>query len=128
MAARGAWSDRDVEQLVGNLLRAGVVLASVVVLAGGLLYLVRHGTAPADYRVFRGEPADLKGVFGILRDATSLSGRGLIQLGLLLLLATPVARVALTVFAFARQRDRLYAGVALFVLSVLLYSLIAAGG
>ena len=125
--ARGAWSDRDVEQLVGNLLRAGVVLASVVVLAGGLLYLVRHGTAPADYRVFRGEPADLKGVFGILRDAASLSGRGLIQLGLLLLLATPVARVALTVFAFARQHDRLYAGVALFVLSVLLYSLIAAG-
>lgn len=124
MPAR-AWSDRKVEQLVGNLLRAGVVLASVVVLAGGLIELGRHGSAPLEFRVFRGEPADLRGVGGIMRDAASLEGRGLIQLGLLLLLATPVARVALLVFAFARERDRLYVAVTLAVLAVLLYSLLA---
>ncbi len=126
MAAR-AWSDRRVEQLVGNLLRAGVVLASAVVLAGGLIELARHGSTPPAYRVFHGEPADLRGVGGILRDASSLEGRGLIQLGLLLLVATPVARVALLALAFARQGDRLYVGVTLVVLAVLLYSLFAAG-
>jgi uncharacterized membrane protein len=125
MMGRG-WSDQDVETLVGNLLRAGVLIASAVVFAGGLLYLLRYGSALPDYRVFRGEPADLRGTAGIVRDARSFEGRGVIQLGLLLLLATPVARVALTVFGFARQRDWLYVAVTLFVLAVLLYSLAAA--
>jgi uncharacterized membrane protein len=47
----------------------------------------------------------------------------LIQLGLLLLIATPVARVAFSVAVFAMQRDRLYVVVALIVLAVLMYSL-----
>jgi uncharacterized membrane protein len=45
------------------------------------------------------------------------------QLGLLLLIATPVARVAFSVFAFALQRDRLYVVVTLAVLGVLAFSM-----
>jgi uncharacterized membrane protein len=70
-----------------------------------------------------GEPVDLRSVSGIVRDALALRERGLIQLGLLLLIATPVARVAFSVAAFAMQRDRLYVVVALIVLAVLMYSL-----
>jgi uncharacterized membrane protein len=99
------WTDQQVEQIVGTLLRAGVILAASVVLLGGVLYLARLGTSPPDYRVFRGEPADLRSIAGILRDARSVDGRGIIQLGLLLLIATPVARVAFSLVAFARQRD-----------------------
>jgi uncharacterized membrane protein len=76
-----------------------------------------------EFTVFVGEPADLRNVSGIVRDALALRGRGLIQLGLLLLIATPVARVAFSVVAFAMQRDRLYVVVALIVLAVLMYSL-----
>src|SRR5690242_17452867 len=118
--AGGGWSDERVEQFLGNLLRAGVVLAAVVVLAGGAVYLARHGGERADHKVFRGEPEDLRSPSGIVRDALSLSGRGIIQLGLLLLVATPVVRVALSAVAFARQRDRLYFLLTLFVLAVLL--------
>jgi uncharacterized membrane protein len=121
-----SWSDAQVEQIIGTLLRVGVVSAAVVVLAGGLLYLARHGAAHPDFSVFRGEPSDLRRISGIVADAVSLRGRGLIQLGLLLLVATPVARVAFAVVAFALQRDRTYVLVTLIVLSVLLYSL--AGG
>ncbi len=117
------WEDSRIETIVSDLLRAGVILASALVLAGGLLFLVRQGSASPDYRVFRGEPADLRGVAGVYEDARSLDPRGVIQLGLLILLATPVARVAFTVVAFALQRDRLYAAITLFVLAVLLYSL-----
>ncbi|MFZ3368535.1 MAG: DUF1634 domain-containing protein, partial [Candidatus Sulfotelmatobacter sp.] len=67
---------------------------------------------------------DLRSVGGILRDAVALRGRGIIQLGLLLLIATPVARVAFSIFGFAEERDRLYVIVASIVLLVLLYSLI----
>ena len=119
-------TDQQVDQSLGNLLRAGVVLAAVTVLGGGVLYLARHGTEPTDYRVFQGEPADLCSPIGIVADALALQGRGLIQLGLLLLIATPVARVAFSVFAFARQRDAIYVAATLTVLALLLYSLFSA--
>jgi uncharacterized membrane protein len=118
------WSDERLEAMIGNLLRAGLMLASVVVLAGAALYLARHGGAHPSYHIFRGEPAELRGLGGILAAAGSLHGRALIQLGLLLLLATPVARVAFSLVAFALQRDRLYVGVTATVLAVLLYSLV----
>jgi uncharacterized membrane protein len=70
-----------------------------------------------------GEPTDLRTLSGIVKDALAFRGRGLIQLGLLLLIATPLARVAFSVLAFAIQRDRLYVVVTLIVLAVLIYSL-----
>ena len=53
-------TDRQVEQSIGILLRAGVLLAAAVVLFGGVLYLVQHGHLRSDYHVFRGEPKDLE--------------------------------------------------------------------
>jgi uncharacterized membrane protein len=85
---------------------------------------VRHGRSRADYRVFRGEPSELRGVGGILRNAIALRSGGIIQLGLLLLIATPVAGVAFSIFGFAQERDRLYVVVAATVLLILAYSLI----
>jgi uncharacterized membrane protein len=117
------WTDRKVEDLVGNLLRAGVLLSALIVFIGGVVYLARHGRQPADYRVFHGEPADLRTIPGVLRETLAFQGRGIIQLGLLVLIATPVARVALAVVGFTAERDRMYVGFALIVLSILLYSL-----
>jgi len=116
-------TDAQVRGAVGSLLRGGVLLAASVVLAGGVLYLARHGAARADYSVFRGEPLDLRGLAGTLQDVVALRGRGIVQLGVLLLIATPVARVALTAVAFAFERDRTYVLVALLVLALLLKSL-----
>jgi uncharacterized membrane protein len=87
------------------------------------LYLTHHGSSSPNYRVFHAEPADLRSLSGIVTDALSLQSRGIMQLGLLLI-ATPVARVAFSVFAFAQQRDRTYVIVTLSVLAVLLYSLV----
>jgi uncharacterized membrane protein len=119
-------NDEKLEQILGNLLRAGVVVSGAEVLAGGVLYLLRHGSAVPHYRVFSGEPSDLRHVRGIVSDALALQGRGLIQFGLLLLVATPVARVLFSLVGFAIQRDRTYVAVTLIVLAVLIYGL--AGG
>ena len=124
MTGDRSWTDKRMEILIANLLRTGVVLSALIVLFGAVIYLVRHGQSPADYRVFRGEPSDLRGIGGILRDALALRGGGIIQLGLLLLIATPVARVAFSIFGFAQERDRLYVVVASIVLLILAYSLI----
>lgn len=115
--------DRDIERIVGHLLQLGVILSAVIALLGGILYLARYGAAPPSFRVFRGEPSDLRSVAGVWRDALSFRSRGWIQIGLLVLIATPVARVIFLLFAFARERDRLYTMVTLIVLGLLLYSL-----
>jgi len=125
--SRRPWSDEKVEEIVGNLLRSGVIASAIFVLAGGIIYLIRYGANLPDYSIFRGEPAEFRSVEGILKAAFALRSRGLIQLGLLLLIATPVARVVFSIFAFALQRDRIYIVVTLIVLAVLIYSL-AGGG
>jgi len=121
------WTDHKIELIVGNLLRTGVSLSALVVVFGGAIYLARHGGAPADYRIFRGEPAELKSVGGIVRYAFTFHGRGFIQLGLLLLIATPVARVAFSIWGFAAEHDRMYMVFTGVVLLVLLYSLLGSG-
>jgi len=117
------WTDQVVEEWIGNLLRAGVTLSAAVVLFGTGVYLVRHGHELPHYHAFVGTPQDLRNVSGIWRNVLAFKGRGLIQLGLLLLIATPVARVAFSVVAFVLERDRLYVVVTLIVLAILSYSL-----
>jgi uncharacterized membrane protein len=125
--ANRGWTDQKLENLVGNLLRAGVSLSAFVVAIGGILYLVRHGREPANYGVFHGEPANLKSVSGIVHNALEFRGRGIIQFGLLLLIATPVLRVALSIWGFAAEGDRMYMIFTGIVLVVLLYSLLGSG-
>jgi uncharacterized membrane protein len=114
----------QVEQILGNLLRAGVLVAAIVVAAGGAMYLGQHGTELVDYHTFSAVEPNLRSLRGVLADAVALHSRGVVQLGLLLLVATPVARVIFSVYAFTRERDFTYVILTLFVLVVLLYGLV----
>lgn len=119
------WTDHEVEQIVGRLLQLGVLIATVVVLAGGAMLIATHGGDVPSFRVFRGESSTLRSVSAAVRGAVSLDPRGMVQLGLVLLIATPVARVALTLGAFVLQRDRLYVMLTTIVLVLLLFGLFA---
>ena len=110
-------TDRRLELIIGTLLRVGVALAASVVLGGGIWYLAARGMTPVDYRHFHTAPRG----FGSLG---SLSGpEAVIQLGLLILIATPVARVIFSLVGFALERDRVYMAITLVVLAVLAYSI-----
>lgn len=117
-------SDYAVEQVIGRLLQIGVLIAAAVTLVGGALLLMQHGRSPADYGTFRGEPDYLRSLSGIVHAALAHDSRAIVQLGLALLIATPIARVAFTLVAFALQRDRVYVGVTLLVLALLLFGLL----
>jgi uncharacterized membrane protein len=119
-------SEKRFESLIGIVLRAGVILAAAVVVFGGVLYLKQYGRFKPDFRIFRGESSDLRTAGGIWSDAISGHSRGLIQLGLLLLIATPIVRVAFSVIAYISERDWMYAAITLIVLGILVYSLTSA--
>jgi len=118
------WNDERMDSIISVLLRTGVILSSIVVLIGGIFYLFEYGRMVPDYHVFRGEPASLSGFHGIVKALFSLHGRNWIQFGLVMLVATPVARVAFCVFAFFEEKDWTYVALTLIVLSVLLFSFI----
>jgi uncharacterized membrane protein len=124
ISSQSAQTDKRIDQLMGLLLRSGVILAASIVLAGGVIYLVRYPFPAINYHVFQGEPQNLRTVSGVFSEAKAFHGRGLIQLGLLVLIATPIARVTFSVFAFFYERDWKYVVFTLIVLGLLLYSLL----
>ena len=119
---------RWVDTAISRLLRTGVVLSMAIVLAGLTFTFIHHpqymrsktalgGLTAAD-AVY---PHRVRDVAVLLRD---WRGQGMVMLGLLMLIATPVARVALSIVAFALERDRLYVIITAAVLALLCVSFV----
>lgn len=115
--------DRHIETTVAGVLRTGVVTAAALVLAGGVIFLLKYGSAAPHYAIFHGEPAELRSVSGIVARALTGHGRGIILLGLLVLLATPVLRVVVASWGYARAGQYRLTFLGLIVLCVLGWSL-----
>ena len=116
-------TDQRLEVVISVLLRSGVLISAAVVLLGGICFLSRHGQEQPDYHVFRGTPAIYRSVSGVIHSAGPSNCPAVIQLGLLLLILTPVARVAFSLAGFALEHDRTYVMLTLLVLGILIYSL-----
>lgn len=115
-----------VELAISYLLRTGVFLSIGLVILGSCLTYVHH----PDYAT---QSLPLKDVPLVARDfphtlgatMTSIShgrGQGFILLGLLVLLITPVLRVAVSIVAFVIQGDRIFALITCIVLTILILS------
>jgi uncharacterized membrane protein len=117
------WTGDQVDRIIGNLLRLGLVLSAAAVLIGAALYLARNGGHTVTYRIFHRNAPDFRLVENIFGVGARFRGRGFIMAGLVLLIATPVARVAFSVLAFIRRRDYVFSAVTIFVLTVLLFSI-----
>jgi uncharacterized membrane protein len=115
-------ADLKMELSVSRMLRAGVSLAAVVVFVGWVLYLLQAHGVTTDYRHFHGIPSPAARIAPVLDGVRHLDSRSVIRLGILLLIATPIMRVAFCVFSFAAQKDKIYVVVSVIVLTVLLYS------
>ncbi|MGE5314144.1 MAG: DUF1634 domain-containing protein [Acidobacteriota bacterium] len=112
--------DRRFEAMMGNLLRIGVSIAALLVLAGAVMFLFEHGSQTPNYAVFKGQPADLTTPSGIVAECLKLRSRGIIMLGLVTLILTPIARVLFALIGFAIKKDRVYTAVSVIVLAILL--------
>lgn len=115
----------DIQQLIGNTLRWGVILACLLATIGGVYYLMEHGLDPVpNYRHFDVASAaaqtnytTLGGLWqGILHgDAASC-----VQVGVIVLILTPIARVVLSLFDFIVEQDWLYVSITAIVLAVII--------
>lgn len=113
---------QKLQTAIGTCLLIGVLVSSVVVIIGGMIYLSFHGHDITNYRVYASEPIAYKSVLAIWRDAFSFSGRSIIQFGILLLVLVQFLRVLLTIGVFARLRDTRFVLISLFIFAVLMFS------
>ena len=116
-------TDRRLEVILSVLLRTGVLIAAAVVLAGGVCFLAKHGHEQPEYHVFHGTSPIYRSVTGVIHAVGPSNCDAVIQLGLLLLILTPVARVSFSLAGFAWERDRTYVALTAVVLVILIYSL-----
>lgn len=123
LLTKSFWAERDVEIIIGQLLRYGVIISSSIVIIGGLIYLYRHGHEIENYSKFDGEPLWFTSISGVIEGVLLGKGRAIIQLGVIVLIATPILRVAFSALAFLMERDFLYVFISLLVLSIILFSM-----
>ncbi len=114
--------DRNIETVLGNLLRTGVITAASVVMIGAIIFLVKHGKEIPSYHIFKEIPFSFSDFGTMYNGILSLKSVSIMELGVLLLIATPVLRVVFSVFAFLYEKDYMYVLFTLIVLLVLVFS------
>jgi uncharacterized membrane protein len=117
-------ADQDIEQLIGLQLRLGVVTASLIVLTGGLIYLKQSAAlAVPYYHSFTGTKAGFTTLGEIFKGAYTANAKGIIELGIVVLIATPILRVAFSLVGFIIEKDKLYIWITLTVLAIMMVSI-----
>lgn len=118
-----SWNDERMRMIMGSLLRVGVLSSAFLVILGGILFFIEHPSETFNYSVFKGEPDRLKDIHIILKEVIEFKSRAVIQLGLLLLIATPVARVLFSLIGFLIEKDWIYVAITFLVSGILFYSI-----
>ena len=112
-----------IQILISKTLRIGVSIACVIAAVGGIIYLVSHGGDPMpDYTHFsyaEAHPAEYTTLGGIFAGLGRMDARSWIQLGVIVLILTPILRVLLSLVDFLKERDWLYAAITAAVLAVI---------
>jgi uncharacterized membrane protein len=116
--------DTDIQATIGWVLRTGVMLSISIVLFGGAVYIYRHGHDIANYSTFK-DDSDFAQLTGIINGILTFRGRAIIQGGIILLIATPIIRVAFSAVGFVFEKDYLYTGISLLVLLIIFISMLS---
>jgi uncharacterized membrane protein len=121
--SRHYFADKDIQVILGTLLRTGVIASMTVVFIGAVIYLYTYHSVIVDYTKFEPSKTPYSSIFAILQGLSTLDSRAIIQFGTLLLIFTPVTRIVFSIFSFLIERDYLYVLIGLFVLCIILISL-----
>lgn len=116
-------ADRDIQVILGKLLRVGVLLSTIIVLIGGIILILTHANQQVSFKNFKPEEAKFSSIADIFVGLCTFDGLAIIQFGVLLLIFTPIARVVFSIFSFLMEKDYMYVGIGIIVLCVIITSL-----
>ena len=121
--------DTKLQHLIGATLRTGVIAASLTGIVGGAIFLAVHSGQLVSFHSFAGATPAYASPRQIVRQAFAPMGNrnwglAIAQLGIMILLLTPIIRVAFSVIGFAMENDRLYVAITCIVLATLMGSLL----
>lgn len=113
-----------VDTAIATLLRVGVILSVTVIAFGLVMTFIHHpeyiSSAKSLQELTAARAQYPNHLLAVLDGVRQLHGQAIVMAGLLLLIATPIARVALSIIAFIVERDRLYTAITAAVLLILL--------
>jgi len=115
--------DKDVQLILGALLRIGVLVSTGIVLLGGIIFMIKGKHEVVSFHDFRPEGTKFSSVREIILGLKGFDGLAIIQFGVLLLIFTPIARVIFSIFSFLMERDYMYVLIGIIVLCVIITSL-----
>lgn len=118
--------DEQLQTSLTRLMIGGVVVSAAIILIGLIWFVTAHSSLKLDDHIFKGEPKYFENPVSMVSRALDEGAigerRSVVMIGVMLLLITPLVRVAFAAFGFAAQKDRLYTVISLVVLSVLIVS------
>src|SRR4051812_40156145 len=117
------WLEKDIQKMISNILRYGVLTSALFVISGGIIFLANNAQLTASYAHLEGATFQLRNLAGIIAGVKNLQGDAIIQLGVVILIATPIARIVFSVFAFAIEKDYLYVVITVIVLFIIIFSI-----
>ena len=124
MVQEEKFGEKDFQTIIGNLLRYGVWISLSVAFIGGIVYLLHNGNQIEDYTVFKENDRNIFEVIAaIYNGAIQGNGESIIFTGIIFLFLTPVLRVILSLFSFLLEKDCLYVGITLIVISIIIISI-----
>ncbi|MDP9078358.1 MAG: DUF1634 domain-containing protein [Bacteroidota bacterium] len=119
------FKDTDIQSLIGKVLRGGMMLSMTIVVFGGIFFIYRHGHSIPNYKEFKGIPPFLQNIGSLIHASILFKGQAIIQLGIILLIATPILRVVFSTIGFALEKDYLYVGISILVLLIIFASMLS---
>lgn len=125
MAQKAYFKDKDMQVVIGWVLRLGVIISICIVFFGGIIYLWRHAHEAADHHTFTGIPEFIRTAPGIFKGAFTFHGQAIIQMGIALLIATPILRIIFSAIGFILEKDKLYVFISLLVLAIIFASMLS---
>lgn len=107
----------EIELVIGKILRIGVIVSATILIVGLGLMMVHGGTGYGEYQF----PTTFTAIF---QGIGALKAGAVIMLGLFCLILTPVLRVVVSIYAFAKEQDYLYVWITVAVLVILLIGMV----
>lgn len=115
------FKEKDLQLLIGNLLRGGVIVSMTIVILGLILYFIQNGNQMVQFDAFQEDHAFQFTRF--FQELKSFRGQAFITLGVICLILTPVLRIIFAIIGFKLENDLFYVLISSIVLLIILSSI-----